>query len=45
MRPAKGRHAIAHASARTEDPAAEGMVSLLEPFIDTLVICTLDRVW
>ena len=37
----QGSAPIAHASARTEDPAAEGMVSLLEPFIDTLVICTL----
>ncbi|MCY4341967.1 MAG: sodium:alanine symporter family protein [Gammaproteobacteria bacterium] len=37
----QGSAPIAHASARTENPAAEGMVSLLEPFIDTLVICTL----
>ena len=37
----QGSAPIAHAAARTEDPAAEGMVSLLEPFIDTLVICTL----
>ena len=37
----QGSAPIAHASARTEEPAAEGMVSLLEPFIDTLVICTL----
>ena len=37
----QGSAPIAHASARTEDPAAEGMVSLLEPFIDTLVVCTL----
>ena len=32
---------IAHASARTEEPVSEGMVSILEPFIDTLLICTL----
>ncbi len=37
----QGSAAIAHASARTENPAAEGMVSILEPFLDTLVICTL----
>jgi AGCS family alanine or glycine:cation symporter len=36
-----GSAAIAHAAARTEDPAAEGHVALLEPFIDTVVICTL----
>ena len=37
----QGSAPIAHAAARAENPAAEGMVSLLEPFIDTLVICTL----
>lgn len=37
----QGSAPIAHASARTKEPVAEGMVSLLEPFIDTLVICTL----
>ncbi|MXZ43935.1 MAG: sodium:alanine symporter family protein [Gammaproteobacteria bacterium] len=36
-----GSAPIAHASARGESPVAEGLVSLLEPFIDTLVICTL----
>ena len=37
----QGSAPIAHASARTTEPVAEGMVSILEPFIDTLVICTL----
>ena len=37
----QGSAAVAHASARTDEPAAEGMVSILEPFIDTLVICSL----
>ena len=37
----QGSAAVAHASARTDEPVAEGMVSILEPFIDTLVICTL----
>ncbi len=37
----QGSAAVAHASARTDEPVSEGMVSLLEPFIDTLVICTL----
>ncbi len=36
-----GSAAIAHASARTEEPVDEGMVSLLEPFIDTIVVCTI----
>lgn len=36
-----GTAAIAHATARTHFPAAEGHVALLEPFIDTVVICTL----
>ena len=37
----QGSAPIAHASAKTNEPVAEGMVSILEPFIDTLVICTL----
>ena len=37
----QGSAPIAHASARADDPVPEGLVSLLEPFIDTLVICTL----
>ena len=37
----QGSAAVAHASARTDEPVSEGMVSLLEPFIDTLVICSL----
>ena len=37
----QGSAPIAHAAARTEEPVSEGMVSILEPFIDTLIICTL----
>ncbi|HBW84891.1 MAG TPA: sodium:alanine symporter family protein [Gammaproteobacteria bacterium] len=37
----QGSAPIAHASARTDEPAGEGMVSILEPFIDTIVICTI----
>ncbi len=37
----QGSAPIAHAAARTKEPVSEGMVSILEPFIDTLVICTL----
>ena len=37
----QGSAPIAHASAKADDPVPEGLVSLLEPFIDTLVICTL----
>ena len=36
-----GSAPIAHAAAKTKEPVSEGMVSILEPFIDTLVICTL----
>jgi AGCS family alanine or glycine:cation symporter len=36
-----GSAPIAHSAVRTEEPATEGYVSLLEPFIDTIVICTL----
>ena len=35
----QGSAPIAHAAARGEEPLAEGMVSILEPFIDTIVIC------
>ncbi|MFZ5609134.1 MAG: alanine/glycine:cation symporter family protein [Pseudomonadota bacterium] len=35
-----GSAAIAHAAAKTKEPVAEGLVALLEPFIDTVVICT-----
>ena len=37
----QGSAPIAHSASRGESPVAEGMVSILEPFIDTLVICTL----
>jgi len=37
----QGSAPIAHAAAKTEEPVSEGMVSILEPFIDTLLICTL----
>ena len=36
-----GSAAIAHATARTPKPVSEGFVALLEPFIDTVVICTM----
>jgi AGCS family alanine or glycine:cation symporter len=37
----QGSAPIAHAAAKTQEPVAEGMVAVLEPFIDTLIICTL----
>lgn len=37
----QGSAAIAHAAAKTEYPVREGFVALLEPMIDTIVICTL----
>jgi alanine or glycine:cation symporter, AGCS family len=36
-----GSAAIAHSAAKTEHPVREGIVALLEPFIDTVVICTM----
>lgn len=36
-----GSAPIAHSAVRTRYPASEGLVSLLEPFIDTVVICTM----
>ncbi len=36
-----GSAAIAHSAVRTKEPVTEGVVSLLEPFIDTVVICTM----
>ena len=37
----QGSAPIAHASAKADHPVPEGLVSLLEPFLDTLIICTL----
>ena len=37
-----GSAAIAHSAVRTNEPLTEGFVALLEPFIDTVVICTLS---
>lgn len=36
-----GSAAIAHAAVKTNYPASEGLVALLEPFIDTVVVCTM----
>ena len=36
-----GSAAIAHSAVKTNEPITEGVVSLLEPFIDTVVICTM----
>lgn len=36
-----GSASIAHAAAKTREPVSEGLVALLEPFIDTVVICTI----
>lgn len=37
----QGSAPIAHASARADEPVSEGLVSILEPFIDTIIICTI----
>jgi AGCS family alanine or glycine:cation symporter len=36
-----GSASIAHSAARTDEPISEGIVALLEPFIDTVVVCTM----
>jgi len=36
-----GSSAIAHSAVKTNYPASEGLVALLEPFIDTVVVCTM----
>lgn len=36
-----GTAAIAHSAAKTDEPIAEGLVALHEPFVDTVVICTI----
>ncbi len=36
-----GSASIAHSAAKTKHPVSEGFVALLEPFIDTVVVCTL----
>lgn len=37
----QGSAPIAHAAARAHEPVSEGMVAILEPFIDTIIICML----
>jgi alanine or glycine:cation symporter, AGCS family len=36
-----GSAAIAHSAVKTEEPITEGFVALMEPFVDTVVICTM----
>ncbi|MCG8698631.1 MAG: sodium:alanine symporter family protein [Bacteroidales bacterium] len=40
----QGSAPIAHASARASEPVSEGMVAILEPFIDTIVICMITGI-
>jgi len=40
----QGSAPIAHASARAHEPVSEGMVAILEPFIDTIIICFLTGI-
>ena len=37
----QGSAPIAHSAARAHEPVSEGMVAILEPFIDTIIICSL----
>lgn len=36
-----GSASIAHSAVKTNNPASEGLVALLEPFIDTVIVCTM----
>ncbi len=36
-----GSASIAHSASRTDEPVSEGVVALMEPFIDTVVVCTM----
>ncbi|MEM8487561.1 MAG: sodium:alanine symporter family protein [Bacteroidota bacterium] len=40
----QGSAPIAHSAAKTDEPVSEGVVALLEPFIDTIIICTLTGI-
>jgi len=40
----QGSAPIAHAAAKAHEPISEGMVAILEPFIDTIIICTLTGI-
>ncbi|MBI3143221.1 MAG: sodium:alanine symporter family protein [Bacteroidetes bacterium] len=40
----QGSAPIAHASAKAHEPVSEGMVAILEPFIDTIIICSLTGI-
>jgi alanine or glycine:cation symporter, AGCS family len=40
----QGSAPIAHAAARAHEPVSEGMVAILEPFIDTIIICFLTGI-
>jgi AGCS family alanine or glycine:cation symporter len=36
-----GSAAIAHSAVKTDEPISEGIVALLEPFVDTIIVCTM----
>lgn len=40
----QGSAPIAHSAAKTDEPVSEGVVALLEPFIDTIIICTITGI-
>jgi AGCS family alanine or glycine:cation symporter len=39
-----GSSAIAHAAAKTEEPVREGLVGMMEPFVDTIIVCLMTGV-
>ncbi|MBN2672815.1 MAG: amino acid carrier protein [Deltaproteobacteria bacterium] len=40
----QGSAAIAHSAAKADEPVSEGMVAILEPFIDTIIVCSLTGI-
>jgi AGCS family alanine or glycine:cation symporter len=39
-----GSSAIAHAAAKTDEPVREGLVAMMEPFVDTIIVCLMTAV-
>lgn len=39
-----GSSAIIHATTKTDEPVREGLVAMMEPFIDTIIICTITAI-
>ena len=44
MKQAWALAAIAHAAAKTDEPVREGLVGMIEPFVDTIVVCFMTAI-